>query len=69
MSLNLNWFKSYDTKQKTQKTSICVFEKNCKKSLERFRQVRKCFAKRCMDIDTNSGKTASFAKRCIYRLV
>ena len=31
MSLNLNWYKSYDTKQKTQKVPICVLEQNCKK--------------------------------------
>ena len=32
MSLNLNWYKSYDTNEKTQKMPICVFEQNCKKT-------------------------------------
>ena len=30
MSLDLNWYKSNDTKQKTQKVPICVFEQNHK---------------------------------------
>jgi hypothetical protein len=32
MSLNLNWYKSYDSKQKKSKNTICVFEQNCKKT-------------------------------------
>ena len=31
VNLNLNWYKSFDKKQKTQKVPVCVFEQNCKK--------------------------------------